>query len=709
MYSSKSEFLFGSTYCPYAKSGDLDMEYWEQDIIKMKELNFNIIRSFVAWDRIETMEGILNFEKLDHIFYLAEKHKMKILLNLNTFNVYGGIYHPPWLKHYNCQPIVSDPCHEQKQFGPVFKICMDDPVFTMKADGFLIKVIQRYSPKDALIGWNLYNEPFMFDACYCTHTLALFRIWLKKKYDNDLQRLNAEWSTEFSLNYEKWEDVEPTPDIVTPFIGASNACKLDWFRFNEENLADKIKHTHCLVKENDLRQRPTTLNIAYLNANSNYGHHKFCDIWKINPILDIPGYSHYTLNNEEHAYERASRLARIRSSSASPRHEFMVIETEADPRKSLALRENSFWQIAAHGSKSIMIWKYRGRVTDNQTDNFNLTGWDGSITQRASLAGKVSGQLSRISSIINDKYFNAEVAILTSSESMNLSIISYKYDLWKDSWTGAYKMLWDLNIPANYVSYDHILSGEFKKYKALFLPFAMNLNFNIAAAIMEYVKAGGIVIADYCVGIYNDKGTINLKSPGFGLDDLFGCFYNDKLQVEKDEIIQLNDISSGISVNTHEGKHYLYPRDCAKVIGTFSDGNAAAVLNKFGRGYAIIFGTCFFAEYKNNPQSAGNEIVRELLKLSHVESNFTIYSSESGVTEKSIEICELKDDDGGKIFFVINHNEADKQLDISIKNNDATTFFELLSREQVKVKDNSFSVQLKTLETKIYSNKNSNK
>ena len=76
------ELYFGAAYCPYAKSGDVPTEYFERDIITMKKLGMNIIRPFVAWDRIEREEGVYDFGKLDLLFDLAHRHGMKILLNL---------------------------------------------------------------------------------------------------------------------------------------------------------------------------------------------------------------------------------------------------------------------------------------------------------------------------------------------------------------------------------------------------------------------------------------------------------------------------------------------------------------------------------------------------------------------------------------------------------------------------------------------------
>ena len=96
--SDKNELYFGVAYCPYAKSGDIPSEYFERDIITMKKLGMNIIRPFVAWDRIEREEGVYDFSKLDLIFDLAAKHDMKILLNLGgTLTSWAAMYPPRYI------------------------------------------------------------------------------------------------------------------------------------------------------------------------------------------------------------------------------------------------------------------------------------------------------------------------------------------------------------------------------------------------------------------------------------------------------------------------------------------------------------------------------------------------------------------------------------------------------------------------------------
>jgi len=109
---------FGVSYCPYAKSGDVDMAVWDRDFRTMKELNFNAVRAFVAWDRIEREEGQCDFGKTDRLFELAKTYQMEVILNVGgVFSCYGGVYPPRWLiRDYHCQEMVENPRVVERSF-----------------------------------------------------------------------------------------------------------------------------------------------------------------------------------------------------------------------------------------------------------------------------------------------------------------------------------------------------------------------------------------------------------------------------------------------------------------------------------------------------------------------------------------------------------------------------------------------------------------
>ena len=73
-----------------------------------------------------------------------------------------------------------------------------------------------------------------------------------------------------------------------------------------------------------------------------------------------------------------------------------------------------------------------------------------------------------------------------------------------------------------------ILAGKLKDFKVLFLPYSQALSRKEAAAIKEFVRNGGLLIADFTPGIMNEHGKFLDDSL---LADVFGSF--DKMNIKK--------------------------------------------------------------------------------------------------------------------------------------------------------------------------------
>ncbi len=668
MDNENTVFPFGVSYCPYAKSEDLPMEYWEDDIKNMKDLGFTIFRGFAAWDRMERKEGVIDFSKLDHAIELAEKHGLKFLLNVGgLFGNLCGLYPPRWvLRQYHCQEIITDPFHPETHFSPVRWVCMDDPVYREKADIFIAKVIERYAKNETLAAWSLWNEPFLRDLCYCRHSLDAFRGWLQRRYENNLAHLNQQWGTEFPVDYVSWDEIEPPTGAG--FTSGGYAARIDWLQFNEDKLIAAVGNVHQLVRAGDPLNRPTTINIDQFQATDNYhGEHKCCDIWKAGRVLDILGYSFYTMSGEEQPYERAARLDRIRSASREKKHAFWIIETEAGPvqwegcasNAEAPGRELVHWQAIAHGARSLLGWKYRGRVSDNQTDEFNMVGWDGSITERALLQKNISGKILQHARTILGMSQAPEVAILTSSDSMVFMEVNGKKGRWLDSWLGAYRLLWDLGIPADFVDGQDIREDTLGKYKALLMPYCLNLDGDIALAVEKFANDGGLVIADLGVGQFDNRGSINLTAPGFGLHRVFGCRFNDITVPAPDETMLLQNEFAPGSIPVHRLRHELHPNDKTVITGRFPGNKAAITANSYGKGRAVLFGTLFFAAYRKDANRRSAEITSALL----ADVGVTCAVKTSG-DAKNIEVRTWQANNGSPVYFILNHSPDPIQVEL---------------------------------------------
>lgn len=291
-------------------------------------MNFNTIRIFAAWDRIEREEGEFDFSKQDHALKLAEQHGLKVIVNIGgVFANLCGIYPPSYLlRNYQCQPTQNASSVPAHNVAPSRGICLDTPIYRKKAFEFMQRAVAHFAKSDAVIAWMIWNEPAAY-PCYCTHTLSRFQEWLRDKYEGDLGELNRLWSTEHPIDYRDWSEVQ------APHGKGVFTIWRDWMQFNQFRLYGSMGQIHEMVQQYDPKQRPTTSNLVHHMAGMEgpvnapqYG----LDLGRVGQNMSIMGASFYTV---EHKYDvgtgalSAYNLSRLRSASIDSQRRVLVLES----------------------------------------------------------------------------------------------------------------------------------------------------------------------------------------------------------------------------------------------------------------------------------------------------------------------------------------------------------------------------------------------
>jgi beta-galactosidase len=674
------QFLFGASCAPYAKSMDWDEAEWDNDFATMRKLNFNVVRIFAAWNRIEHEEGIFDYTKQDYVLELASKHGLKVILNFGgVFANICGIYPPHYmLRNYDCHPRQSSPGAPEHNWGPTANICSDTPIYREKAFEFMTRTVRRYAESEEILAWMVWNEPAS-PVCYCPHTQTRFREWLCKKYQGDLNKLNRLWGTEYPIDYHEWSEIHPPTNRAVLNIWN------DWMQFNQFRLYCDLNMINEVVKKNDPKQRPTTANLVHhmaalegpVNA-PKYG----LDLGKVGQSMSIMGLSYYTT---EHRYDvgtgylSAYKLSRLRSTSADDKRRLLVLETGAGPNMAMATEDQhmvNFHQLLAHNVKSILLWNYRSRLSDSQVALFNLMKWDGSISRRARYMAKFSKLLQDNARLLNNVTPERQAAILTLEEQQVLtdglcfghdSPSEYHEEHYRRE--GAYKLLWDLHIPTDCLTECQL--SEMNKYQLLLLPMQDHISAELAEKIRDYVAAGGTVIAESPFAFRSTDNILQPTAPAFGLAEVFGCQTHDRENRETAPKIICPDGEAEVCLFWSE-----YDLTGGTAIATYANGAVAAVANDFGKGRAILFGTEVFRQYIQNPQSAITALLQKEVLASGVEPVAVI----TGGCADNVEISYLTGEEG-EIYFFINHNHEARNFTVELRHNGP--WLELGSKQRI--------------------------
>lgn len=121
--------------------------------------------------------------------------------------------------------------------------------------GMIPYIVQK--PFLTRLGYMMSNEPHWYTRAnhwsfvdgvtgeVSNYTHEKFKVWLKNKYSNDIQTLNANWGT----GYTDFDNVSFTVPFPSSILGTPKAY--DWQRFNMDRSTEWFKFMHDEIKKHD--------------------------------------------------------------------------------------------------------------------------------------------------------------------------------------------------------------------------------------------------------------------------------------------------------------------------------------------------------------------------------------------------------------------------------------------------------------------------
>ena len=210
---------------------------WKEDLVKIKGLGFNTVRTWVEWNVGEPREGEYHLENLDLLLRLADEVGLKVIVQVYVDSA------PEWVgkKYPDGRYAAQDGQPIPSQAAPGY--CFDHRGVRQAVLGFFQEVARHAEKSPAFFGYDLWSEPAALNwarvgykaepmFCYCPSSMERFRAWLKQKYGT-LDALNEAWHRTFT----DWSQVEPprygTILTYTDFM--------DWRIYYGYKLAEDLK------------------------------------------------------------------------------------------------------------------------------------------------------------------------------------------------------------------------------------------------------------------------------------------------------------------------------------------------------------------------------------------------------------------------------------------------------------------------------------
>ncbi len=653
---------------------------WKKDLEQIRSLGFNTVRCWVEWTACEKEEGRYDFSALRLLTDLAGEVGLRVIVQVYIDSA------PDWVeaRHPDAKFVSSNGVAVESQASPGF--CFDHPGVREKILAFFSEAARAVIDRPAFYGWDLWSEPHIINwaevyyvgdlasvqFCYCPSTQARFREWLKKKYAT-LDNLNNAWYR----TLQSWEDVEP-PRFGTILTFTDY---IDWKAFIADKLAEDLALKAAAVK----RVLPAAVATSHSAAPGLFtrpGWSGTPDDRKMSDSVDFYGASIYP----KHAWTirpwspfyRASGLDFVRSMGIG-NGGFYIGELQAGygvfgmkmsfPVVASDLRD-WMWSTVAYGARALNIYAYYPMSTGYEAGGYGLVELDGKVTERARAAGWIAAVITKnMDLFLRLRPPTADIAILYNplshmvggQQTFTGEGQTVGYNNLSESLQGIHRAFFENGIPADFLHVSDMGTPRAADYKLIIAPYPVMMSGSHVREFIDFVRAGGTLVAEARCGWIDEKGASSPVIPGGGLHEVLGArefrltpvakTSAMTIKTEHDAIPHLKSGDTLDAVFFEESFEILDEK--AIVLAEFSDGSPAAVYAPFGKGQAVIVGSFPGSAYYHFQNPANGKFFAGLADWVGAEKTLEIMSSDPSVLVEG-RILEGDDD---LVLFGFNRGE----------------------------------------------------
>ena len=656
-------------------------EVWDDDVRLMKKAGVNLVSvGIFSWAKIETSEGVYDFDWLDRIIDKLGEAGIAVDLASATASP------PMWLTQAHPEVLWKDYRGDVCQPGARQHWRPTSPVFREYALKLCRAMAEHYKGNPYVVAWHVSNEygcHNRFD--YSEDAEHAFQQWCEERYGT-IDAVNDAWGTAF------WaQRMNDFSEIVPPrFIGDGNFMNpgklLDFKRFSSDALkAFYIAERDTLAEITpDL---PLTTNFMVSASGSVLDYDDWGD------EVDFVSNDHYFIPGEAHLDELAFSASLVDGIARKDPWFLMEHSTSAVNWREINYRKEPGQLVrdslahVAMGADAVCYFQWRQSKAGAEKFHSAMVPHAGEDSAVFRDVCELGADLNKLSDegILGSRLAKSRVAVVFDYESEwatehTASPTQHVHHV--DEPLAWFRALADQGVTADVVP----VRGAWDGYEMVVLPSVYLLSEETTRRVRDYVVGGGRLVVTYYTGISDEKDHVWLGGyPGL-IRDVVGVRVEEFMPMGNDftGVPDHLDLSNGAVA--HDIADVIGSVDgTATVLATFKDdpwtgmdGVPAIVANTFGEGRSVYVGA---------------RLGREGLALSLPEILESLGMAEAGGNDGRVLHVEREGADGSR--FVFSFNRTHETVRVPVEGEVVVSSFADVDGETASIKPNGVIVTKK--------------
>lgn len=653
-------------------------EVWDDDVRLMKKAGVNLVSvGIFSWAKIETSEGVYDFDWLDRIIDKLGEAGIAVDLASATASP------PMWLTQAHPEVLWKDYRGDVCQPGARQHWRPTSPVFREYALKLCRAMAEHYKGNPYVVAWHVSNEygcHNRFD--YSEDAEHAFQQWCEERYGT-IDAVNDAWGTAF------WaQRMNDFSEIVPPrFIGDGNFMNpgklLDFKRFSSDALkAFYIAERDTLAEITpDL---PLTTNFMVSASGSVLDYDDWGD------EVDFVSNDHYFIPGEAHLDELAFSASLVDGIARKDPWFLMEHSTSAVNWREINYRKEPGQLVrdslahVAMGADAVCYFQWRQSKAGAEKFHSAMVPHAGEDSAVFRDVCELGADLNKLSDegILGSRLAKSRVAVVFDYESewaTEHTATPTQHVHHVDEPLAWFRALADQGVTADVVP----VRGAWDDYEMVVLPSVYLLSEETTHRVRDYVVGGGRLVVTYYTGISDEKDHVWLGGYPGSIRDVVG--------VRVEEFMPMGDDFTGVP-DRLELSNGAVAHDIADVIGsvdgtatvletfkddpwTGMDGAPAIVAHTFGEGRSVYVGA---------------RLGRDGIALSLPEILDSLGMAEAGGNDGRVLHVEREGADGSR--FVFSFNRTHETVRVPVEGEVVVSSFADVDGETASIKPNGVIV-----------------